>query len=214
MSFKWMLEGGLCETSFGSANRRWKLLNLYASKNRARRTCLDTYFAHESLVQVRAVSNNSSLVRAYDEADTSVVQHDFMHLSFFQDDFKELVDTLVVALRLIEKAESPIGHIHAVAVREGDLSDEGRCDFGLGFPVREDVALGESDLVELSTPPVLTQELTSLKPPMRHHGRRSHAIRLTATPHHRRARPRGPSPCPDKKSARPVTGAFSSMRGA
>jgi len=34
-----------------------------------------------------------------------VVQHDFMHLSFFKDDFKEFVDTLVVALRLVEKAD-------------------------------------------------------------------------------------------------------------
>jgi hypothetical protein len=71
-------------------------------------------------------------VRPCDEADTSVVQHDFMHLSFFQDDFKEFVDKLVVALRIIEKAESPIRHIHPVAVRESDLSGEGCRDFGLG----------------------------------------------------------------------------------
>jgi tRNA(Phe) wybutosine-synthesizing methylase Tyw3 len=44
-----------------------------------------------------------------------------MHLSFFQDDFKEVVDTLVVALRLIEKAESPIRHIHA------SLSEKATC---------------------------------------------------------------------------------------
>jgi hypothetical protein len=65
-------------------------------------------------------------VRPCDEADTSVVQHDFMHLSFFQDDFKEFVDKLVVALRIIEKAESPIRHIHPVAVRESDLSGSAR----------------------------------------------------------------------------------------
>ena len=70
-----------------------------------------------------------------------------MHLSFFQDDFKEFVDTLVVALRIIEKNDSPIRHIHPVAVREGDLSDDGRADFGLGDP----------GLAELTTPPVLTE---------------------------------------------------------
>jgi len=80
-----------------------------------------------------------------------------MHLSFFKDDFKEFVDTLVVALRLIEKAESPIRHIHPVAVREVDLSDEGRYDFGLGFPVREDEVPGDAGLIDLTTPPVLTE---------------------------------------------------------
>jgi len=55
-----------------------------------------------------------------------------MHLSFFKDDFKEFVDTLIVALRTIEKSESPIRHIHPVAVREADLSAEGQRDFGLG----------------------------------------------------------------------------------
>ncbi|MHB8896620.1 MAG: hypothetical protein ACYC99_15775 [Candidatus Geothermincolia bacterium] len=93
----------------------------------------------------------TTAVWRYDEAETFVVQHDFMHLSFFRDDFKEFVDTLVVALRLIEKAESPIRHIHPVAVREGDLSREGLADFGLG----------ESDLVdfapELPAAPVLTE---------------------------------------------------------
>jgi len=72
------------------------------------------------------------------------VQPDLMHLSFFKDDF---MDTLVVALRLIEKSESPIRHIHPVAIREGDLSEEGRADFGLGEP----------GLAELTTPPVLTE---------------------------------------------------------
>lgn len=51
-----------------------------------------------------------------------------MHLSVNSpnDDFKEFVDTLVVALRTIEKAGSPIGHVHPVAVRETDLSPEGK----------------------------------------------------------------------------------------
>jgi hypothetical protein len=99
----------------------------------------------------------TTAVWRYDEADTYVVQHDFMHLSFFKDDFREFVDTLVVALRAIERAESPIRHIHPVAVREGDLSDEGRCDFGLGFPVREDVSLEEAEMIDDDLPvPVLT----------------------------------------------------------
>jgi hypothetical protein len=42
------------------------------------------------------------------------------------------VDTLQAALREIDKRESPIHHICPVMVREGDLSDEGRADFGLG----------------------------------------------------------------------------------
>ncbi len=62
---------------------------------------------------------NSGSVRSYDEADTLIVQHDFMHLSFYKDDFREFVDTLVVALRGIEQAEAPISHIHPVLVHEG-----------------------------------------------------------------------------------------------
>ena len=100
-------------------------------------------------------SNHSVLVRAYDEAETFVVQHDFMHLSFFKDEFKEFVDTLVVALRQIEKSESPIRHIHPVAIREGDLSTEGQRDFGLGFPVREDEE--EANVSALSTVTALTE---------------------------------------------------------
>ena len=97
----------------------------------------------------------TTAVWRYDEADTYVVQHDFMHLSFFKDDFKEFVDTLVVALRTIEKTDSPIRHIHPVAVREGDLSAEGQIDFGLGFPVCEDEP--EDEACPLSTVPVLTE---------------------------------------------------------
>ena len=71
----------------------------------------------------------TTAVWRYDEADTYVVQHDFMHLSFYKDDFKEFVDTLVVALRQIEKASSPIKHIHPVVLKEAPLFDaeaEGR----------------------------------------------------------------------------------------
>ena len=78
-----------------------------------------------------------------------------MHLSFFKDVFKEFVDTLVVALRIMEKVESPIRHIHPVAVRQADLSEEGRRDFGLGFPVCEDEE--GADASPLWTKTVLTK---------------------------------------------------------
>ena len=55
---------------------------------------------------------------AWDEAETFVIQHDFMHLSFFKDDFREYVDTLVVALRPVQKAETLVGPLHPVATRE------------------------------------------------------------------------------------------------
>jgi len=38
------------------------------------------------------------------------------------DDFREFVDTLVVALRAIDKRESPMAHIHPVIVREAGLA--------------------------------------------------------------------------------------------
>ena len=45
-----------------------------------------------------------------------------MHLSFYKDNFREFVDTLVVALREMEKSEAPIGHIHPVIVRDNQLA--------------------------------------------------------------------------------------------
>ena len=53
-----------------------------------------------------------------------VVQHDLMNLSINipNDDFREFVDTLVVALRAIDKRESPMAHIHPVIVREAGLA--------------------------------------------------------------------------------------------
>lgn len=65
----------------------------------------------------------TTAVWRYDEADTYVVQHDFMHLSFYKDDFKEFVDTLVVALRQIDKGSSPIKNIHPVVLKEAPLFD-------------------------------------------------------------------------------------------
>jgi hypothetical protein len=67
----------------------------------------------------------TTAVWRYDEADTYVVQHDFMHLSFYRDDFKEFVDTLVAALRQIEKPEGPIRHIHPVVLRDGSTFEPG-----------------------------------------------------------------------------------------
>ncbi|MBU4174106.1 MAG: hypothetical protein KKB90_12790 [Actinobacteria bacterium] len=61
----------------------------------------------------------TTAVWRYDEADTLIVQHDFMHLSFYKDDFREFVDTLVVALRGMEQNENPVSHIHPVLVHEG-----------------------------------------------------------------------------------------------
>ena len=42
-----------------------------------------------------------------------------MHLSFYKDDFREFVDTLVVALRGMEQNENPVAIIHPVLVHEG-----------------------------------------------------------------------------------------------
>ena len=49
-----------------------------------------------------------------------------MHLSFFKDDFREFVDTLVAALRQIEKAESHIKHIHPVLDKPPPIKHAGR----------------------------------------------------------------------------------------
>ena len=65
------------------------------------------------------------------------------------------MDTLTVALRQMEKADSPIKYIHPVAVRETDLSPEGQRDFGLGFPVCEDEA--DTDAPVLQSIPCLTE---------------------------------------------------------
>jgi len=53
-SLSCMLESDQWDTSLGRANRRMKLLMLYASTNSARRTWLEENLVQESLVQVRA----------------------------------------------------------------------------------------------------------------------------------------------------------------
>lgn len=53
------------------------------------------------------------------------MQHDFLHLSLFQDDFREFVDTLMVALRQIEKSNNPLARIHPVVLTEAPVFDAG-----------------------------------------------------------------------------------------
>jgi hypothetical protein len=67
----------------------------------------------------------TTAVWRYDEADTFVVQHDFMHLSFYKDDFREFVDTLLVAVRQIDKAQDPVSHIHPVVLLSETPRDPG-----------------------------------------------------------------------------------------
>jgi len=64
----------------------------------------------------------TTAVWLYDEAETFVVQHDFMHLSFFKDDFREFVDTLVAAQRAMDKRDGPMAHVHPIIVRENQLA--------------------------------------------------------------------------------------------
>lgn len=70
-------------------------------------------------------SGVTTAVWKYEEAETFVVQHDFMHLSFFKEDFKEFVDTLVVALRSIERSDNPAQQIHPVIIHNGDMQAQG-----------------------------------------------------------------------------------------
>jgi hypothetical protein len=48
------------------------------------------------------------------------MQHDFLHMSFYKEDFKEFVDCLLVALREMERDEEsavvPIRLVEAVSV--------------------------------------------------------------------------------------------------
>jgi len=64
----------------------------------------------------------TTAVWLYDEAETFVLQHDFLHLSFFKDDFRDFVDTLQAALREIDKREGPMAHIYRIIVRENGLA--------------------------------------------------------------------------------------------
>jgi len=79
-----------------------------------------------SIIDLSSFTSKQGVTTAvwlYSDADTYVIQHDFLHMSFFKEDFKEFVDTLVVALRKIEKMENPVRHLHPVIVQEGNVKD-------------------------------------------------------------------------------------------
>ena len=50
----------------------------------------------------------------YDEADTYVVQHDFLHMSFFKPDFLDFVDTLLEARKRINLNEGSVCQLRPV----------------------------------------------------------------------------------------------------
>ena len=55
----------------------------------------------------------------YEEADTFVIQHDFVHLSFFEQEFREFVETLITALKEIERdGDGVIMQLHKEAFRK------------------------------------------------------------------------------------------------
>ncbi|MDD5747694.1 MAG: hypothetical protein PHP64_01355 [Actinomycetota bacterium] len=80
-----------------------------------------------SIVDLSSFTSKLGITTAvwlYEDADTYVVQHDFLHMSFFKDDFKEFVDTLIVALRQVERMESPTSHLHPVVIRNPRSPEE------------------------------------------------------------------------------------------
>ena len=53
----------------------------------------------------------------YEDAETLVVQHDFLHMSFYREDFKEFVDCLLVALREMERdGDEPVTPLRVLEV--------------------------------------------------------------------------------------------------
>ena len=66
------------------------------------------------------IGNHSGFVCPYEDAETFVVQHDFLHMSFYREDFKEFVDCLLVALKEMERDDEsavvPIRLVEAVPV--------------------------------------------------------------------------------------------------
>ena len=62
----------------------------------------------------------TTAVWLYEDAETFVVQHDFLHMSFYREDFKEFVDCLLVALKEMERDDEsavvPIRLVEAVPV--------------------------------------------------------------------------------------------------
>ncbi|MBN2168376.1 MAG: hypothetical protein JW738_03965 [Actinobacteria bacterium] len=59
----------------------------------------------------------------YEEADTFVVQHDFVHMSFFKEEFKDFVETLITALRTIERCEGEVMHLHPTVFGKNKIDE-------------------------------------------------------------------------------------------
>ncbi len=77
----------------------------------------------------------TTAVWLYDEADTFVVQHEFLHISFYREDFKDFVETLLAALKKIERTENPvIRHIHPIVVRENCCEGRQQEELSEGAP--------------------------------------------------------------------------------
>jgi hypothetical protein len=47
-------------------------------------------------------NGETTAVWIYEDADTIVVQHQFVHLSFYDDDFRQFVETLVEAVSALD----------------------------------------------------------------------------------------------------------------
>ncbi len=63
-------------------------------------------------------SGEVTSVWRYDEADTYVVQSGRVHLSFFEDEFKDFARTVYEALMTLERGEEPIVRaLHRVSAK-------------------------------------------------------------------------------------------------
>ena len=68
-----------------------------------------------NLASSTSKSGDVSAVWRYDEADTYVVQSGNVHLSFFEDEFKDFARTLYEALMVIERGkETAVRALHTV----------------------------------------------------------------------------------------------------
>ncbi|MBN1288216.1 MAG: hypothetical protein JXA49_01070 [Actinobacteria bacterium] len=59
----------------------------------------------------------------YEEAETFVVQHDFIHMSFFREEFKDFVETLITALRTIERGDGEVMRLHPTVLRKNRIDE-------------------------------------------------------------------------------------------
>lgn len=63
-------------------------------------------------------SGEVTSVWRYDEADTYVVQSGRVHLSFFEDEFKDFARTVYEALMTLERGEEPVVRaLHQVSTK-------------------------------------------------------------------------------------------------